>query len=181
MTQCWHTVADQRPKFSTILERLGYCSQDPDITAAPIPTLQRSFNENLMSVSYNSADSSKSYTNTMHPPEPMPTKGTVVPRSTYHFPQDKLILNVSGTGVLAGAYPPYRPQCSDSFQPLGSLKKSAGSASESPSDSLLVPSRAATTVITSSIAETPLEDDVFVGPPPQYTSYSTQQNTTGPL
>src|SRR4051794_28868263 len=42
MAQCWHTVADQRPKFSTIIERLGYCLQDPDVTNIPLPSLTRS-------------------------------------------------------------------------------------------------------------------------------------------
>lgn len=95
---------------------------------------------------------------------------------------DIKVLLFSGTGVLAGAYPPYRPQCSDSFLPLVALKKSAGSASESPCDSLLVPTRGMTAIKTS-IAETPLEDDVFIAPAagPQYTSYASHHTTTGPL
>ena len=27
MTQCWHPLPDERPSFTTILERLGYCLQ----------------------------------------------------------------------------------------------------------------------------------------------------------
>jgi anaplastic lymphoma kinase len=27
MTQCWHPIPDDRPNFTTILERIGYCLQ----------------------------------------------------------------------------------------------------------------------------------------------------------
>lgn len=38
MMQCWHPNPDERPNFSTILERLGYCSQvshQPPLLPAP--------------------------------------------------------------------------------------------------------------------------------------------------
>lgn len=41
MTQCWHATPEQRPSFGTILERLGYCIQDPDVVAAPLPVFHR--------------------------------------------------------------------------------------------------------------------------------------------
>ncbi|XP_022710884.1 ALK tyrosine kinase receptor-like [Varroa jacobsoni] len=41
MTQCWHPSPDERPAFGTILERLGYCLQDPDVTSTALPTFQR--------------------------------------------------------------------------------------------------------------------------------------------
>jgi hypothetical protein len=60
MTQCWHPIPDDRPNFSTILERIGYClqvrvfddvlnmlfmsgfaSQDPDVVGAPLPVFHR--------------------------------------------------------------------------------------------------------------------------------------------
>ncbi|GLG92594.1 Protein sevenless [Gryllus bimaculatus] len=41
MTQCWHPNPDERPSFSTIMERLGYCMQDPDVVNAPLPTFNR--------------------------------------------------------------------------------------------------------------------------------------------
>ena len=27
MTQCWHPIAEERPNFKTILQRIGYCMQ----------------------------------------------------------------------------------------------------------------------------------------------------------
>ncbi|KAL0123932.1 hypothetical protein PUN28_006035 [Cardiocondyla obscurior] len=39
MMQCWRTRPDNRPSFATIVERLGYCLQDPDVINKPIPSL----------------------------------------------------------------------------------------------------------------------------------------------
>ncbi|XP_070378441.1 leukocyte tyrosine kinase receptor-like isoform X1 [Dermacentor albipictus] len=41
MTQCWHATPEERPSFGTILERLGYCIQDPDVVSAPLPVFHR--------------------------------------------------------------------------------------------------------------------------------------------
>nr|XP_023027843.1 ALK tyrosine kinase receptor isoform X2 [Leptinotarsa decemlineata] len=41
MTQCWHPTPELRPSFGTILERLGYCIQDPDVMNAPLPVFHR--------------------------------------------------------------------------------------------------------------------------------------------
>ncbi|XP_067007644.2 leukocyte tyrosine kinase receptor isoform X2 [Anabrus simplex] len=41
MTQCWHPKPDERPNFATILERLDYCMQDPDVMNAPLPVFNR--------------------------------------------------------------------------------------------------------------------------------------------
>nr|XP_042902778.1 leukocyte tyrosine kinase receptor [Parasteatoda tepidariorum] len=41
MMQCWHPHPDQRPNFSTIIERLGYCLQDPDVINAVLPIFKR--------------------------------------------------------------------------------------------------------------------------------------------
>uniref|UniRef100_A0A8C6PFW6 Tyrosine-protein kinase receptor n=1 Tax=Nothobranchius furzeri TaxID=105023 RepID=A0A8C6PFW6_NOTFU len=37
MTQCWQHCPDHRPNFSTILERISYCTQDPDVINTPLP------------------------------------------------------------------------------------------------------------------------------------------------
>ncbi|XP_011256082.1 ALK tyrosine kinase receptor isoform X1 [Camponotus floridanus] len=37
MTRCWHPQPDDRPSFSTIAERIGYCLQDPDVINHPTP------------------------------------------------------------------------------------------------------------------------------------------------
>ncbi|TKS86610.1 ALK tyrosine kinase receptor [Collichthys lucidus] len=37
MTQCWQHCPEHRPNFSTILERINYCSQDPDVINTLLP------------------------------------------------------------------------------------------------------------------------------------------------
>ncbi|XP_033330553.2 anaplastic lymphoma kinase isoform X2 [Megalopta genalis] len=37
MTRCWHPRPEDRPSFATIVERIGYCLQDPDVTNHPVP------------------------------------------------------------------------------------------------------------------------------------------------
>ncbi|XP_076750221.1 anaplastic lymphoma kinase isoform X1 [Xylocopa sonorina] len=37
MTRCWHPRPDDRPSFATIVERIGYCLQDPDVINHPTP------------------------------------------------------------------------------------------------------------------------------------------------
>ena len=41
MCQCWHPIPEERPNFNTILERLGYCLQDPEVVMAPLPVFHR--------------------------------------------------------------------------------------------------------------------------------------------
>lgn len=41
MVSCWHANPEERPTFATVLERLGYCMQDPDVLSMPIPVFQR--------------------------------------------------------------------------------------------------------------------------------------------
>lgn len=41
MTQCWHPTPEQRPNFSLILERLGYCAQDPQVMTSSLPVFNR--------------------------------------------------------------------------------------------------------------------------------------------
>uniref|UniRef100_A0ABD2WEB8 Tyrosine-protein kinase receptor n=1 Tax=Trichogramma kaykai TaxID=54128 RepID=A0ABD2WEB8_9HYME len=37
MAQCWHSAPDKRPSFTTIVERIDYCLQDPDVVNMPTP------------------------------------------------------------------------------------------------------------------------------------------------
>ncbi|XP_035115670.1 leukocyte tyrosine kinase receptor isoform X9 [Callithrix jacchus] len=37
MTQCWQHLPELRPSFASILERLQYCTQDPDVLNSPLP------------------------------------------------------------------------------------------------------------------------------------------------
>uniref|UniRef100_A0A8D2AHF4 Tyrosine-protein kinase receptor n=1 Tax=Sciurus vulgaris TaxID=55149 RepID=A0A8D2AHF4_SCIVU len=37
MTQCWQHQPELRPNFASILERLQYCTQDPDVLNSPLP------------------------------------------------------------------------------------------------------------------------------------------------
>ncbi|XP_038186869.1 leukocyte tyrosine kinase receptor isoform X2 [Arvicola amphibius] len=37
MTQCWQHQPELRPDFTSILERLQYCTQDPDVLNSPLP------------------------------------------------------------------------------------------------------------------------------------------------
>ncbi|XP_016400064.1 ALK tyrosine kinase receptor-like [Sinocyclocheilus rhinocerous] len=37
MTQCWQHCPEHRPNFSTLLERINYCTQDPDVINTPLP------------------------------------------------------------------------------------------------------------------------------------------------
>ncbi|XP_067414052.1 leukocyte tyrosine kinase receptor [Emydura macquarii macquarii] len=37
MTQCWQHSPEYRPNFSTILERIKYCTQDPDVVNTELP------------------------------------------------------------------------------------------------------------------------------------------------
>uniref|UniRef100_A0A914VX86 Tyrosine-protein kinase receptor n=1 Tax=Plectus sambesii TaxID=2011161 RepID=A0A914VX86_9BILA len=117
MTQCWSTLADERPHFSTIVERLGYCIQDPELSTAPLPQLMHKNSSSMeppallktphgmMSASFSS-------------PDPMPTRGT---------------------GVAQAACPPYHPQSSEPFLPMSSDKPSTSSVSDmgGPQDALL--------------------------------------------
>uniref|UniRef100_A0A3Q2Y6Q8 Tyrosine-protein kinase receptor n=1 Tax=Hippocampus comes TaxID=109280 RepID=A0A3Q2Y6Q8_HIPCM len=37
MTQSWQHQPEDRPNFSTVLERIDYCVQDPDVVTVPLP------------------------------------------------------------------------------------------------------------------------------------------------
>ena len=40
MTRCWHPHPEERPSFGTIVERIGYCLQDPDVINHPTPNFE---------------------------------------------------------------------------------------------------------------------------------------------
>jgi len=97
MTQCWHTIAEERPRFGTILERLGYCMQDPDIINMCIPSSHHRSNNNgnnnslmtssVLATTSMTASIYAGQSSSIHAPEPMPTEGgcydNVVFRSIY--------------------------------------------------------------------------------------------------
>ncbi|XP_030832551.1 ALK tyrosine kinase receptor [Strongylocentrotus purpuratus] len=37
MSQCWRHIPEDRPPFTTILESINYCLQDPDVLETPLP------------------------------------------------------------------------------------------------------------------------------------------------
>lgn len=81
MTQCWHTMADERPRFATIIERLGYCLQDPDIADAQLfpfqknqPAFDRNNIANRSSLIENQTNGNKT-ANAYQSSEPLPTRG----------------------------------------------------------------------------------------------------------
>ncbi|RWS04600.1 leukocyte tyrosine kinase receptor-like protein [Dinothrombium tinctorium] len=41
MKQCWLAIPEQKPSFSTIIERLGYCLVDPDVISIKLPVFQK--------------------------------------------------------------------------------------------------------------------------------------------
>ena len=45
MNQCWNSVPELRPNFSTIIERLGYSLVDPVVLRTPLPTFTRAPSE----------------------------------------------------------------------------------------------------------------------------------------
>ncbi|KAI2801425.1 hypothetical protein BLOT_010976 [Blomia tropicalis] len=42
MSQCWNVTPELRPNFATIIERIGYCLQDPDVLSVILPVFHRS-------------------------------------------------------------------------------------------------------------------------------------------
>nr|XP_054758504.1 leukocyte tyrosine kinase receptor-like [Lytechinus pictus] len=37
MSQCWRHIPEDRPSFTTVLESINYCLQDPDVLETPLP------------------------------------------------------------------------------------------------------------------------------------------------
>ena len=60
MCQCWHPIPEERPAFATVLERLGYCLQDPEVVMAPLPVFHRPASVTSSSVCASLGDTSLS-------------------------------------------------------------------------------------------------------------------------
>lgn len=45
MQQCWNSVPDLRPTFTTIIERIGYALVDPEVLRTPLPVFTRAPSE----------------------------------------------------------------------------------------------------------------------------------------
>ncbi|XP_041668611.1 leukocyte tyrosine kinase receptor isoform X2 [Cheilinus undulatus] len=62
MTQCWQHCPEHRPNFSSILERINYCSQDPDVINTPLPVEYGPTSEEDGSLIIRPSDTSSSLT-----------------------------------------------------------------------------------------------------------------------
>ncbi|KAG7275451.1 hypothetical protein CRUP_033184 [Coryphaenoides rupestris] len=56
MTQCWQHCPDHRPNFSSILERINYCTQDPDVITTPLPVEYTPHTEDVGGMAMRPAD-----------------------------------------------------------------------------------------------------------------------------
>ncbi|XP_072479972.1 leukocyte tyrosine kinase receptor isoform X2 [Notamacropus eugenii] len=71
MTQCWQHQPDHRPNFASILERLQYCIQDPDVLTTPLPVdLGPALEEEGISVLGNGVSQPLLATGCMNIPQP---------------------------------------------------------------------------------------------------------------
>ena len=73
MCQCWHPIPEERPGFSTILERVGYCMQDPEVVMAPLPMFHRPLS--LDNSRDTSLSSGKGGSNDSNPRPALPPRG----------------------------------------------------------------------------------------------------------
>uniref|UniRef100_A0A4W5R5Q0 Tyrosine-protein kinase receptor n=1 Tax=Hucho hucho TaxID=62062 RepID=A0A4W5R5Q0_9TELE len=92
MTQCWQHCPEHRPNFSTILERINYCTQDPDVINTPLPVEYGPTVEELSTV--------------IRPDTP----GSLTPLLLAHTASQEVSPQISSLGLGLGMGPTSLPQ-----------------------------------------------------------------------
>uniref|UniRef100_K7G957 Tyrosine-protein kinase receptor n=1 Tax=Pelodiscus sinensis TaxID=13735 RepID=K7G957_PELSI len=110
MTQCWQHSPEYRPNFSTILERIKYCTQDPDVinTELPIECGPASEDEGSSVMCPNSSSGMVPFlVNPSLTPQlaPMPLESHHAGQKVGQCPQELLVENLGNWAVRGPSLP----------------------------------------------------------------------------